>query len=245
MQIKLFFIRKIKSYFLRFKLHILFNFCVSFFKNLVYLSEFSKWTSKHRKLPFNDFFSSKFDSGMRYKIFEFIKKTELADDSIDYLEFGVAYGNTMRWWSTNIQNPSARFFGFDTFEGLPEDWHLFQKGEMSPGGVFPDINDKRIQYFKGLFQETLLPFLKNYDNSRRKVIHIDADLYSSTLFVLTMLAPYLRKNDIIIFDEFGVPTHEFKAFTEFISSYYLEYEVLAAGNNYFQLTVKITKSLVD
>ena len=68
---------------------------------------------------------------------------------------------------------------------------------------------------------------------------MDADLYTSTLFVLTKLLPLLKKDDIIIFDEFGVPTHEFKAFTEIVSAYKLNYEFLGAINNYLQIAIKI------
>jgi len=59
------------------------------------------------------------------------------------------------------------------------------------------------------------------------------------MFVMTSLFPILKKDDILIFDEFGVPTHEFKAFDDFVKSYYLDYDVIYAGNNYFQLAVKI------
>lgn len=41
---------------------------------------------------------------------------------------------------------------------------------------------------------------------------LDADLYPATLFTLTILAPYLNKGDIKLFDEFVVPTHEFMAY---------------------------------
>ena len=58
-------------------------------------------------------------------------------------------------------------------------------------------------------------------------------LFSATLFVLTSLSPYLKKGDIVFFDEFAVPTHEFKAYTEFIQSYYLPLELIAAANNYY------------
>jgi O-methyltransferase len=69
---------------------------------------------------------------------------------------------------------------------------------------------------------------------------MDADIYSATLYVLTSISPYLSANDIIIFDEVNVPMHEFKAFTEWVKSYYINYEVLAASNNYYQLAIKIT-----
>jgi hypothetical protein len=243
MKVQLFFIRKIKGIFLKLKLHVIFGWTNGFMKNLFYLNEFSKWRSKHSKVPFNDFYTLKFGSTKRFDIYDNIHETELKKDkNINYLEFGVAYGKTFRWWTENIKHPEARFFGFDTFEGLPEDWHLYKKGDMSPDGKYPVIEGNRHEFITGLFQETLYKFLDRFEDNKRKVIHLDADLYTSTLFVLTSLAKYLKPGDIIIFDEFGVPTHEFKAWTEFVKSFYIEYEVLGAVNNYFQLSLKITKT---
>jgi hypothetical protein len=68
---------------------------------------------------------------------------------------------------------------------------------------------------------------------------MDADLYTSTLFVLTTVSPYLRKGDIILFDEFNVPMHEFKAFSEWVKSYYINYQVIAAVNNFYQIAIRI------
>jgi len=62
---------------------------------------------------------------------------------------------------------------------------------------------------------------------------LDADLYSATLYVLSMLAPYLKKSDIILFDEFAVPQSEFLAYNDFIRSFYIDLELIAAANNYF------------
>ncbi len=103
----------------------------------------------------------------------------------------------------------------------------------------PIIEDERVKFIKGLFQDSLPDFLNSYESKQRKVIHMDADLYSSTLFVLTRLIPLLQKDDIIIFDEFGVPTHEFRAFTDIVSSYKLNYEILGAINNYLQVAIKL------
>jgi len=56
---------------------------------------------------------------------------------------------------------------------------------------------------------------------------------------LPSFSPFLKKGDIIFFDEFNVVMHEFKAFTEWINSFYIEYEVLGAVNNYCQVAIKI------
>jgi len=241
MQVKLFFIRKTKALFLKLNLHEVFGWMNGFLHNLYYLNQFSEWASKITPNQYNDFYTNQFGSNKRFELYKNIYEIELKnDDHINYLEFGVAYGNTFRWWTDNVKNPNSKFYGFDTFEGLPEDWHLFKKGEMSPDGKYPEIAGDRHQFIKGLFQETLVAFIKEFKDDKRKVIHLDADLYSSTHFVLSILAPYLRKGDILIFDEFGVPTHEFKSFMEFTSSFYIKYEMLSSVNNYFQLAVKIT-----
>jgi hypothetical protein len=56
-----------------------------------------------------------------------------------------------------------------------------------------------------------------------------------------MLAPYINIGDILIFDEFAVPTHEFKAFLDFKQSFYFDFELIYAGNNYLQSAFKVVK----
>jgi O-methyltransferase len=40
-------------------------------------------------------------------------------------------------------------------------------------------------------------------------------MFTSTLFVLTTPAPFLKPGDLIFFDEFSCPLDEFRAFEEF------------------------------
>jgi len=202
----------------------------------------STWISRQdRKGPFNDFYTSKRDYTRRYELYQHVLDSKgLANAPIDYLEFGVCQGNSFRWWVNANTNYDSRFYGFDTFEGLPEAWGIvFKKGDMN--AIVPDIDDKRVAFIKGLFQTTFNPFTKSHDlsNERIKIIHLDADLFSSTLFILTSMAPYLRKGDILLFDEFNVPNHEFFAFQCFTQSYYVKTKLLGAVNNYLQVALQI------
>ena len=239
MYLKLFFIRKIKAFFARFKLHILIKPFEGIFLQLVYLSKLSRWISQSPNGKFNDFYNSKVKYEDRFNLHEFVFNEEIKNQPIDYIEFGVAGGIAFKWWVEKNKNPETRFYGFDVFTGLPEDFGVMKKHHYNTEGQTPKIDDSRVTFVKGLFQQSLPGFLGNYHSHKRKVIHMDADLYSSTLFVLTRLIPLLKKDDIIIFDEFGVPTHEFKAFTEIVSSYDLKYEFLGAINNYLQVAIKL------
>lgn len=230
---------KLKGYFFILRLHRLIPFkAIRFFSQL---TELSVWISRQRNVGFSDFYSPKFDYSKRNSIYSYIIENVIKDAPVDYLEFGVSKGVSFRWWVENIRNENSRFFGFDTFTGLPEDWGSFRKGDMDNNNEIPEINDTRCKFFQGLFQQTLPGFLKTYSSAARKIIHMDADLYSSTLFVLTSVSPFLTEGDIIIFDEFNVPMHEFKAFSEWTSSFYVNYEVIAAVNNFYQIAILIKK----
>jgi len=102
----------------------------------------------------------------------------------------------------------------------------------------PDINDNRAAFVKGIFQDTLNNFIDNNKEdikNKRKVIHLDADLFSSTIFTLSQFYPYLNKGDIILFDEFNVANHEFYAFKLFTDTFYVKMKPIAAINNFYQV----------
>lgn len=227
---------KLKGLFFLLRLHYLVPSKIYIF--LGHLAQLSRFVHQHKKIAFTDFYKSKFVYSDREKLFRYvIEKEKLA--GIDYMEFGVSTGTSFRWWANEIKSPDAKFYGFDTFTGLPESWGPFKAGSMSNGNKPPEMNDERCQFYQGLFQQTLLPFLANYNAEKPKVIHMDADLYSATLYVLTLMTPYLKKGDIIFFDEFNVPMHEYKAFTEWANSFYINYEVLGSVNNFYHTAVKI------
>jgi hypothetical protein len=236
---KLFFIRYTKIAFLSLRLHVIFNFFSGLFSNLYHLTKFSIWANKNRKIAYNDF-PSKWDYDKRYNLYKWvIEKENLNGSPVNYLEFGVAQGHSFKWFLQKLPSSENRFYGFDTFTGLPEDYGPFKKGYFNNKNEAPVINDNRGKFYQGLFQQTVPGFLKELNNNNRNIIMMDADLYSATLYVLTTLAPYLKKGDIIFFDEFAVPTHEFKAYHDFVQSYYTNIELIAAANNYYFAAFKV------
>jgi hypothetical protein len=157
----------------------------------------------------------------------------IADQEVLYLEFGVWKGESMELWSKLLTNPASRLHGFDSFEGLPEACdHLsasgrpFPKGALSTSGLVPQISDTRVKFFKGWFEDTLP--LYNFVPGDVLVVFLDADLYSSTIYVLKALLPHLKVGTIIYFDEFWDTQHEQKAFTEFIEETGMNFEPLVA-----------------
>ena len=209
------------------------------FLYLSYASQLSRWIRELPTVIFNDFYNSKFDYNKRYDLYDYVFNSENLKLPMSYLEFGVYQGDSMKWWVNRNSNPDSRFCGFDTFAGLPEGWGQFNKGDMSTSGQVPFINDQRCHFIRGLFQKTLDPFLAQTTLLNKKVIHLDADLYSSTLFVLTRLSNHLRKDDVVIFDEFNIPLDEFRAFLDFTRSYQRELKLIAAVNNYFAVAFKV------
>lgn len=204
------------------------------------LLQLTKWISReNRKDILNDFYKPIRKYTDRVKLYKYVLENEgLSGEEINYLEFGVRGGSSFQWWMNANKNPLSKFYGFDTFKGLPEAWGSYRKGDMS--ALLPEVEDSRHEFVKGLFQETLFRFLSTHSiDSKRRVIHMDADLFSSTLFVLTTLASYLQKDDIILFDEFNVPNHEFFAFKIFTESFYIKFQLLGAVNNFYQVAFKV------
>ena len=153
----------------------------------------SKWMSQQeKKMILNDFFLSKRDYSKRYHLYEYvINRVGLNDAPINYIEFGVSAGHSIKWWAEHIKHSGSRFYGFDTFEGLPENWGTFHKGDMN--SRIPQLDDERVIFIKGLFQKTVPNFISHqFEHQQRKVIHFDADLFSATLFALTSMAPLLQ-----------------------------------------------------
>jgi len=94
-----------------------------------------------------------------------------------------------------------------------------EAGAFDTGGKVPQIDDPRVSFQAGWFNDTLPRFLKSFAPKSRLVIHIDSDIYSSGLYVLTQLDSIAVPGTILIFDEFFSALHEFRAFRDYLSAY--------------------------
>ena len=143
------------------------------------------------------------------------------------LEFGVCTGASINYFSNYL--PGFTFYGFDSFEGLAEDWigHHRQKGSFNLNGVFPKVNPNVI-LIKGWFDITLPKFVnEKLSGEKLAFLHVDSDTYEAAVIVLNGLRDYIKPGLFIIFDEYlGYPNWrngEFLAWKEFCEANGVKY----------------------
>ena len=156
-----------------------------------------------------------------------------------YLEFGVYKGDSINFISATL--PDKIVYGFDSFEGLPEDWRYdLRKGGFNLNDNLPKVN-KNVRLIKGWFNETLPEFVKAHPEPCA-FIHVDCDLYSSTKTIFDNLKNQIVSGTVIAFDEYfnypGWQEGEYKAFMEFVAENNLEFEYIAR-TDWAQVAVKI------
>lgn len=156
----------------------------------------------------------------------------------DYLEFGVFNGTSLSCVHrvlTQLELDQVCCFGFDSFEGLPQEAVYDDGGAWFPGqfACRIDITQKmlaergadseRVALIKGWFNDTLnTRTIDCYGIASASIVMIDCDLYSSAECCLNFVAPLLTDYSVLIFDDWY--SHkladellgERKAFEEFI-----------------------------
>ena len=176
----------------------------------------------------------------------------LLDKNIDgyIMEFGVYKGTTINIISN--QFPDEDIYGFDSFEGLPEDWDFSDNIKKWTKGFFkldklPIVN-KNVKLIKGWYDTSVSEWVSGNDGDI-SILHIDCDLYSSAKCILDGLNEQIVNGTIIIFDEmyhWGNGTYtkwedgEYKALREWMEKYDREIEI-TSRNVYMQCSVKVIK----
>ena len=72
------------------------------------------------------------------------------------------------------------------------------------------------------------------------VINMDADLYSSTIYVLNYLRPYIKPGTLIYFDEMNHLDHELRAFDEFTSQNSIKFRPVCAAKTLAHVSFECT-----
>lgn len=163
------------------------------------------------------------------------------------LEFGVYVGNTMR---RICKFTNQEIFGFDSFEGLPEPWQWNSTKTMTMDRFKVDklpAVPPQVTLVKGWFKDTIPEWKKDHTGPI-KFMHIDSDLYSSAITVLTELNDQILPDTVIVFDELlqGENNYEYweqgewKALHEWCDEYNREYIPIAKTHRN-QATIKIIK----
>ena len=158
------------------------------------------------------------------------------------LEFGVASGTTLDIIAAELgsRKDITVVAGFDVFSGLPETWRTgFPKGLFEQDTI-PEVPGAQI--VPGLFEDSLPGFLKGH-HEKLAFLHLDADLYSSTVTVLDLVADRLAVGTVIVFDEYfnfpGWRNHEYRAWTEFVTRTGTEFDYLGYTVDNEQVVVRI------
>jgi tetratricopeptide (TPR) repeat protein len=158
------------------------------------------------------------------------------------VELGVRYGVSTRWIAE--AEPQRTLHGMDSFQGLPEDWHIQSKGIYSTFGEVPEL-PANVQLHVGLFEDTLGPFVREHEGPIR-FLNVDCDLYSSTKTALDALGDKVVPGTIIVFDEYLLNDwwreDEYKAFQEAVARWGWSYEYLAFNLVSGQAVVRITSA---
>ena len=186
-----------------------------------------KWIFSLNKLP--KLFFNKWD------FFDYV--ISLSQKKRPFYEYGVRMGHSFKYLIKNVK----KGFGFDTFTGLPEDWHDSKsKGSYSSFGKIPKINGG--EFIVGKFEDTL-PLFFSKKREMASIINFDADLYSSTICSLNNSKSVIDNKTILVFDEFLMNSNwekdEFRALNEFCNNFNYSYEVLAVSFFTKQVALKI------
>lgn len=155
------------------------------------------------------------------------------------LEFGVGQGHSLNM----LSNLTERIvFGFDSFQGLPENWAISPHVIFAAGSFQydPPETKSNVELLTGWFKDTI-PGWKQQNSGPIAFLHIDSDLYSSCKTILTELNDRIIPGTVILFDEMFGYRHweegEWKATQEWLEQF--DREIYELGTNHTQAAYRV------
>jgi len=185
-----------------------------------------------------------------YDLYEWVVTTQLNEKLLSFglvLEFGTATGRTLNQFAYWL--PNNIIFGFDSWQGLPEKFNDLPAGHFAQ--PLPEVlpNCKLIQGWFGERpdqDQSGIPdcTAQTFANSNPiALLHLDADLYSSTKTVLDAFAKQIVPGTVILFNEYwNHPTwrkHEYKAWQEHVAKYNIKYEYIGYASDHQEVAIRV------
>ncbi len=191
---------------------------------------------RRKYLPARNWYLETDEKAKYIHILEAVNYLRVAQVPNVFFEFGCHSGRTFSSaiLSSKFLDYNLDCYAFDSFEGLPETVTK-EDGYFKTGTFYTSENDfkkivfsktgvklKNSQIVKGFYNKTLNKSLKNSLPNKVGFVHIDVDLYSSTITVLDFIKRYLTVGTVILFDDWycfspGKEMGERKAFNEFLN----------------------------
>jgi len=143
-------------------------------------------------------------------------------------EFGVFRGKSINRIAAEVG--SREVFGFDSFEGLQEDWAgtSLPKGAFDRHGQLPIVRNN-VKLIAGWFDKTLAGFLDAHPG-KFAFLHVDSDTYESVKTIFDLSRGRIEPGTVILFDEYfgyrGWRIGEFLAWQEFVAAASVKYRYL-------------------
>lgn len=159
-------------------------------------------------------------------------------------EFGVYNGASIRRFARALikQRDTRTIYGFDSFEGLGENWGGqigHPMGKYDAGRKLPRV-PANVELIKGWIEDSFDSFLERTESQDFAFLHLDMDTYTPTKFVLERVKSRCPAGTILLFDElYGYPNwenHEYKALTEVFDSN--EYEFVGFSTKQCAIKIK-------
>lgn len=191
---------------------------VNYFHSLLFpKTMFEKFTPDFLKIINEIGDKRRFDFDEGYTLYSSVKAVSDLPGSI--AEVGVYQGSSAKLIAENKKN--KKFHLFDTFEGLPE---ISSNDDVKSGWLSNTSIDsvkkylskyENLFFYKGIFPETT----KNLTSEKFSFVHLDTDLYKSTLDSLEFFWPKMVDGGRIISHDYNSSNLDGvkKAFREFFS----------------------------
>lgn len=187
-----------------------------------------------------------------YDLYEWVTNTQLDPSLLEIgqvLEFGTATGRTLNQFGYWL--PNKTIYGFDSWQGLPEKFNDLPAGHFAQSLPEVSPNCKLVQGWFGArptqdqsaIAEFTAPVFARQHQAPIALLHLDADLYSSTKTVLDAFSAHIVSGTVILFNEYWNhrtwKKHEFKAWQEHCKMHGIKYEYIGYASDHQEVAVRV------